>query len=315
MNVLVLQGGGMLGYGQALILAELEKRSGKLSADLFQLVAGCSVGSIIGACVAARVPAASILDFFVKDGPQIFHSTWLDSIEALDGPKYNPGALEAALMAVLSNRTLKDCDIRFMAPAYDFKTDKIVRYDSGCTSYSDENHIVIGNDSPVELWQICRASSAAQTYFPAYQMDGMTLLDGGNTSDNAPDMMALAEIIAMGYPLSNVRMLSLGSGDTVWNVNADAMVKPSPIRAGLETIKIVFSAGEDAQVSKARKILGPGYFRLKPNLGTEIGIDDAHGCLTQIPPAVEKLISANGATLDEFCPVKPAQDESDAEVQ
>ena len=303
MNILSLQGGGCLGFGQALTLQELEKRASKPCWQLFDIVAGTSVGSITGACIASGVPAATIVEFFTKYAPDIFSHSWIDHLEALDGPLYGAGKLEAALMATLGQRTLKDCKTRFIATAYDYATDRIVQFDSGKPSWRDKNLVVIGNDSPVQLWQICRASSAAQTYFSAYQLGDMVLLDGGNTSDNAPDMLALAESFAdwmTRFSQGSVKMLSLGSGDTRWNVNAARMISPSPIRAGLETIKIVFAAGEDAQVSKARKILGPNHYRLEPDLGDGIAIDDAEGCLTKIPPAIAAMLAKNSATLDEF---------------
>lgn len=300
-KILSMQGGGCLGYVQALILAELEKRAGRPCNELFELVAGTSVGSINDACVASGVPATGIVEFFTQFAPRIFDSTLLTDIEALNGPKYDAETLEAALQATLKEKTMADCSCRFIATAYDYATDRIVRFDSGVVSSQDKNEIVIGKDSPIQLWQICRASSAAQTYFPAYQIEDMVLLDGGNTSDNAPDMLALTEAIAGGTNPSDIRMLSLGSGDTVWKVDARKMIAPSPIRAGLETIKIVFSAGEDAQVAKAKKILGNGHYRLSPDLGDGIAIDDWPACCSKIPQAVTALLITSSAVLEEFC--------------
>lgn len=302
MKILSLQGGGCLGYGQALLLAELEKRAGKPCHELFDVVAGTSVGSIIGACIASGVPASAIVAFFTKDAPEIFKSSLIGDVEALDGPKYPAAALESALQNVLQFATLSDCKSRLIVPAYDYATDRIIRFDSGVQSSSDDNQIVFGNDSSVQLWQIARSSSAAQTYFPAYEMVGMVILDGGNTSDNAPDMLALTEVLAPGiWDIHELKMLSLGSGNSKWEVNPKEMVSPSPLRAGLATIKINFAAGEDSQVSKARKLLGFGYYRLQPDLGDGIAIDDAAGCLAKIPPAVDAMIAANKATLNEFC--------------
>jgi hypothetical protein len=307
MKICALQGGGCLGYGQALILAELEKRAGRPCSELFNLVAGTSVGSIIAACVATGVPASRIVEFFVKDAPEIFKSSFLGEIKALDGPKYGASQLEASLIGVLGLKNLSDCQIRLLATSYDFTSDRTVLFDSGAKSMSDANQIVFGADSPIPLWQICRASSAAQTYFPAFQYEDFVMLDGGNSGMNAPDMLAIVEALGSHSIVTDdlfnggVKMLSLGSGDTAWRVNSGAMVNPSPIRAGLETIKLLFSAGEDAQISNARKLLGPHYYRLSPDLGNGIALDAAQECLNLIPAAVEKLVAVNQATLEEFC--------------
>lgn len=301
MNVLALQGGGCLGFGQALILQELEKCAGKPCSDLFECVAGTSVGSIIGALVATGAPASAILAFFTQDAPNIFKQSWLGSVEALAGAKYPATNLEASLMSALGEKTLADCKIRFIATAYDFTSDRVIRFDSGVLSSEDKNEIVYGKDCPLQLWQVCRMSSAAQTYFPAYELQDKVVIDGGNTSDNAPDMLAITELLASGTALSDLRILSLGSGDTAWEVDAKSMVNPSPVRAGLQTIKIVFAAGEEAQVTKAKKLLGPSHFRLSPDLWDGIAIDDWPACSKSIPPAVEKLLAVNQAVLEEFC--------------
>src|SRR5690348_7689497 len=115
------------------------------------MVAGTSVGSIIAAAVACGVPAPAIVEFFTKDAPEIFKSSFLGKLEALTGPKYGAGPLEAALMAMLGHKTLADCKIRLVVTFYDFATDRIGRFDSGAMSSEDANEIVIGKDSPVEL--------------------------------------------------------------------------------------------------------------------------------------------------------------------
>jgi hypothetical protein len=58
----------------------------------------------------------------------------------------------------------------------------------------------------------------------------------------------------------------------------------------LQTIKILFSVGEDAQIYKVQHILGENYKRLSPDLGDGIAIDDANGCLSLIPKAIVTLL-------------------------
>ena len=127
----------------------------------------------------------------------------------------------------------------------------------------------------------------------------MTLMDGGNTGDNAPDVLILSEILK-GSDLADIKMLSIGAGNSKWTASPTSMVNPCVARAGLSTITIVFSAGEDAQVYKARRLLGDNYFRIVPDLGNGIAIDDAKGCLTLIPPAVQALFPAAYQVFDNF---------------
>ena len=64
MRILAIDGGGIRGIIPALVLAEIEDRTGRRVADLFDLVAGTSTGGILAAALtrpgdeggAARTP-------------------------------------------------------------------------------------------------------------------------------------------------------------------------------------------------------------------------------------------------------------------
>ena len=301
MNALFLTGGGCLGYGQALLLNEMETQWCTHVHKSFGLVAGTSVGCIVGAAVVTGVPSNKLLNFFVSDAPKIFSSTiWNNVCTWLQrGAKYDAQPLEAALQDMLGDATLADCKTPFMATSYDVNTDRPVYFHSWEKSREDNDVILIGYDTPIKLWQVCRASSAAQAYFQAYPWDGLMLMDGGNTGDNAPDVLAHAEAQSFDDPITKV--LSIGTGNSRWTVNGRAMRNPSLLRAAFTTIKIVFAAGEGADIYKARKIFGLGYNRIQPDLGAGIAIDDAKACLNQIPGAVVQLqLKLGPAFFDQF---------------
>ena len=156
-----------------------------------------------------------------------------------------------------------------------------------------------GFSSPIELWEIARCSSAAQHYFPGVSLSAMVCLDGGNTSDNAPDELLIAEATAF-TSLSNHRMLSIGTGDSKWSVNPSDMLYPGILKVGINTIKIVFSAGVSAQIYKARKMLGSNHYYISPTFNTtKLAIDDV-GNLPIIADAANVAIATSGAILDEF---------------
>ena len=77
---LALQGGGCLGYGQTLILAEAEKRWGNSCSNVFEYIGGTSVGCIVGACLAAGIPAEAVKSFFTVSAPRIFAGSWWNSV-------------------------------------------------------------------------------------------------------------------------------------------------------------------------------------------------------------------------------------------
>lgn len=300
MKTLALQGGGVLGYGQTIILSELERVAQKSCAALFDLIGGTSVGSIVGAHLALGISAQDLQGFFTTDAPRIFNGNFINDVEELWGAKYNPSALELALQARLKDATLADCKTKFVATSYDWVSDRPVYFKSYERSSETKDWIVIGNDSPIKLWQVCRASSAAQTYFPAFQYNGLSLLDGGNIGDNAPDMLVFAD--AVGFTdIQNIKMLSLGAGDTIWKESPTSMNNPSVARAGINTITIVFSAGESAEVYKASKILKNNHYRISPNLGNGFAIDDAStNTLNSLKTAAESSLTTHLGSLEQI---------------
>lgn len=301
MNVLSLQGGGVLGKGQAVALRELELDGLKPLWQRFDLVGGTSVGSILGAALAVGLPMEAVNRFFDRDAPKIFRHSWRNSVLQLWGEKYDAEALEEALFKLLGSRTLGDCKTKFIATAFDADSGRNVYFQSYGNSFENELEVVVAADenSDVSLFQICRASAAAQTYFPAEPFWGMTLIDGGNTGNNAPDMLCLTEAIEMGVPVGSIKMLSIGSGRTRWPVSG--MRNPCLLRPALATIKMVFAGGESNAVWQAESILGQNHYRLEADLGAGFAIDDASvKTLSDIEFAMESAIARNLNLIEPF---------------
>ena len=79
MKVLSIDGGGIRGLIPALVLAEIERRTGRRIAELFDLIAGTSTGGILasaltrrGADDRARYSAEELVELYVTEGPKIF---------------------------------------------------------------------------------------------------------------------------------------------------------------------------------------------------------------------------------------------------
>ena len=79
MKVLCIDGGGIRGLIPALVLAEIERRAGRRTAELVDLIAGTSTGGIL-ACGLARAgddgrplySAEELADIYIEEGPKIF---------------------------------------------------------------------------------------------------------------------------------------------------------------------------------------------------------------------------------------------------
>src|SRR5512140_3512850 len=88
MNVLSVDGGGIRGVIPAMVLANLERRTGRPTADLFDLIAGTSTGGIIALALTVPGPdgkprwtASDLAQFYVTEGPAIFHHSLVRTLE------------------------------------------------------------------------------------------------------------------------------------------------------------------------------------------------------------------------------------------
>src|SRR3954453_11349493 len=91
-RVLAIDGGGNRGIIPATVLADLEVRSGRAVADLFDLVVGTSTGGILALALTAageggrpRLRAEELISLYVREGPRIFSRSVFDRIRSVDG--------------------------------------------------------------------------------------------------------------------------------------------------------------------------------------------------------------------------------------
>src|SRR5258706_1458788 len=105
-RILSLDGGGIKGAFTAAVLAEWEKRTGRVIADHFDLIAGTSTGGIIALALGLGLRAAEILEFYQKEGPKILPNITAQqqlslNLRHLWEPKYSAAPLRTALKEFL----------------------------------------------------------------------------------------------------------------------------------------------------------------------------------------------------------------------
>ncbi len=268
MKILALQGGGTRGIMQSTILNDL-------LSPKFDLIAGTSVGAIVGGCYAAGVTASAINNFFTQAAPKIFSGAWWIPLPRLwASSKYSPDTLKASLAAIVGDATLADCSTPFIATAFEMTTGRPVYFQSYGKSNGDGDEIIIGPDSGMELVDVMMASSAAQSYFPGHAWKSYMFWDGGSTGFNAPDMLALSEARELGN--ADHTMLSLGNGNTPWPYAGQDMSNPGIAGVLQATVDIAYSGPEDAMVWLAKQELGAKHTRINPVI-PDYPIDDASG--------------------------------------
>src|SRR5262245_7559493 len=70
MRVLAIDGGGIRGLIPALVLTELERRTGRRTFEMFDLIAGTSTGGILACalCAPDPLPASEIVGLYTEEG-------------------------------------------------------------------------------------------------------------------------------------------------------------------------------------------------------------------------------------------------------
>jgi patatin-like phospholipase/acyl hydrolase len=197
-KLLAIDGGGIRGVLSLLVLARIESlliaESGRPDyrlADYFDYVSGTSTGGIIAAGVATGMSVAEILDFYVRNGANMFEKARLvDRVRLLAQYKSEP--LAEQLRGVFGKETTLDSpeiESLLLLMMRNATTDSPWPISSNpFAKYNDLTHP--GCNLKFPLWQLVRASTAAPTYFPPEVIDcggkPFVFVDGGVTMYNNP---------------------------------------------------------------------------------------------------------------------------------
>lgn len=287
-KILSIDGGGMKGFIPCYVLAEFEKRTGKTCFETFDLFAGTSIGGILACLLASGKTATEALQFFTVDGPQIFGSERLFGHDGIFEARYGSDKIEARLQARMGTLKLSDLTKALLVPAFD-----LVSYDP----YFFKAPVI---DDDFLLWQVGRATSAAQTYFPAFQLGNKTLWDGGNVANN-PAACAVAEAVR-DWPGEELAVLSVGCGQADSKFAASKLVDSGLLHTGLETLSLLFDANDELPDYILRRLMTSGkYTRISPHLDKALDIDGASvEALADLQDAAQKCVATFSSDLDDF---------------
>ena len=253
MKVLSIDGGGIRGLIPALVLAEIESRTGRRIAELVDMIAGTSTGGIL-ACALGKpdpLPAAEIAALYVEEGPKIFDRSLLKQITSLGGyldERYSESGLVRALDRYLGDTPMTAATLPLLLTAYDTEERAIHLLRSE------------GEHSDASMVDAAHATSAAPTYFEPVRLDGATLIDGGVFATN-PALVAYAELRG-----KLDLLLSLGTGEHTRPLPYEKVKDWGQLEWARPLIDVVFDGGQDAVDMQLRALLPEGYVRLQTQL-------------------------------------------------
>jgi uncharacterized protein len=287
-KALAIDGGGIRGLIPALVLAEIEQRTGRAMATMVDVIAGTSTGAII-ACALAKphaMPAARIAEIYEQDGPKIFDASLLRRIVTVDGyvnELYSDKGLVESLQAHLGDDRLNQTTTRTLITTYDLQ---------------GRQELLLRSDrDDIRLVDAAHASSAAPTYFEPLHLGARTYVDGGVGAIN-PSLYAYAE--TGGQP---TLLLSLGTGSQTRPLPYDEVKDWGKLEWAAPIIDVVFDAAADAVDSQLERLMDGNYIRLQTRLTqASDALDDASAeNLAALRREAEQLIAARSADIDRAC--------------
>jgi uncharacterized protein len=219
MRILTIDGGGIRGIIPAVILAEIEKLTGKKTAEMFDMIAGTSTGGFMALLLGKPGPdgkpafaAADIVNLYVEHGKDLFFRTDAYKAESNDGatlPKYPAESVQPVFDQYLEKVEMRHATTQVLVTAYDMDQRALRTFDSASAFANPSMNILMAN--------LARATTAFPSIFPPAQIfsvDGSAsyrLLDGGVSAIN-PSAIALTMAIEAAGRDQHFLLASLGTG-------------------------------------------------------------------------------------------------------
>src|SRR5574341_2303029 len=318
-KILSLDGGGIRGVIPAIVMAEIEKRTKKRIAELFDLIAGNSTGGILALGITKpagksktkkTVPAYTAEDaigLYETQGPRIFsRSPWkvVRSVGGFIDEKYPTEGIEGVLKEFFGTTMLSEAVTDVVVPSYEIETRSPFFFKSKKARESaDDDYLV---------WQAARATSAAPSYFEPVQIKSkgktLALVDGGLVA-NTPAMCAYAELLRWHPGETNILVVSLGTGEATRPIPYAEAKEWGLAEWLLPVLSMFFDGMQDSVDYQLRMLCASEegqlsrYYRFQPTLiaGND-NIDDASRTnLRVLKMVAEDLIKTQSAAIDQLC--------------
>jgi uncharacterized protein len=314
-KVLCIDGGGIRGLIPALVLAEIEQRTGRRIAEMVDLVAGTSTGGILASALTRKGPdgrplfsAEELAGIYVDRGPEIFHRGLLKRIFSVGGwvdERYEDDGLNRALAQYLGDSWLSEALADVLITAYDIHG-RFAFFFRSARARNDPTY-------DFTLVQAARATSAAPSYFEPVEVTDRAgartypLIDGGVYAVN-PSMVAYADVVGAGRQDELALMLSLGTGAHTRAYTFQQTRWWGQLEWARPALDMVFDGVADTIEFEAGRLMRDRYVRLQIELDeASDDLDDASAAnLASLRKEAERLIAASGPALDRVCAILAA---------
>ena len=314
-RILSIDGGGIRGIIPAMLLAEIERRTGQSTAHLFDLVAGTSTGGIIA--LGLTIPktqstplytAQHFVELYENEGHRIFSRSFARALFTTDSftwKKYSSTGIETVLQEYFGEARLRDAVTDVLVTSYEIER----RF----PFFFKSRNARLRPDYDFPARHVARATSAAPTYFEPMRLPSgtnseyYTLIDGGVFANN-PAACALVEARTTS-PVADYMVVSLGTGSLMRTLPLNLTKYWGALRWAKPLLDIVFDGVSATVDYQLQELMCQStndcqlYYRFQVELdGHSHSIDDASPeNIATLKGLAENLIKKESGKLDELC--------------
>lgn len=317
-KILSIDGGGIRGIIPGMLLVALEEKLKQESknpdaaiVDYFDFFAGTSTGGILTCLLLCpsedhptrpRFSAKAALDLYLEHGNEIFKMSFFKRLRAkfgLAGERYNSAIFENVLHQYFGDTKLSQLIKPCIISSYNIELRKT-------HFFRQQNAISRGDSRDFYLRDVCRATSAAPTYFSVAEIHSLAnvrypLLDGGVFATN-PALSGLIEVTKAFNQtrINDIYLLSLGTGRSRKSYDYDHFKKSSAMAIVPALVDIMMSGVAETSDFFLQQLFHSAgkeknYIRIEPRSLESIkeGLDAAS------PSNIEKLVALGDRTVSE----------------
>ncbi|MCC2543867.1 CBASS cGAMP-activated phospholipase [Bacillus thuringiensis] len=265
-KILAIDGGGMKGVFPAKYLSDIEEQVGKPIHQYFDLIAGTSTGGIIALGLANDISAKDILELYLKRGKDIFGNRRTILPYSKDSHYGNDGLIQV-LQETFGDKLLKEVNTMVCIPSIEHQK-------ASPKVYKTPHHPHFIKDGNIEIWKIALATSAAPIYLPAAVTDDNECkIDGGLWANN-PVLVAIAEAVKLGYALDQIKVLSIGTGTSLYEVDNKHAIRGGILSWGANLVDFTMQAQSKGAFYTACYLIGNRLSRIDFETGVNYKLDN-----------------------------------------
>lgn len=258
-KILSLDGGGVHVILQAKILQRIVEKYPNFI-DSIEIYTGTSAGALLALSIISK--GSENFDFLVNKHniEEIFKKSF-NPISGLFSSIYSHDFLEEKLRSLFGNKKISDIEKKLFIP--------VCELDNGKFTPKFYHNFQGNGGCDVEIVDLGLMTSAAPIYFPLYKNS----CDGGVVANN-PSGPCISNYMNCDSEKNEIVTLSLGSGSSKEKFNLENQNWGLYDWINLIIPSLVDDNSDSSCITSKNLIGEDNYFRLNPELGKKVGLDD-----------------------------------------